>query len=112
MKKLTRYIIDSITYGSESKEVEFKPPFKWEKHEKARKVEIVKAALGFANTNGGGYIVIGISQEQDRSNGVIFRQHGLTEEQFNSFNNPDDIGRFINNYCHDSIKFVLYGSTV
>jgi hypothetical protein len=112
MKQLTKDMIDTIRYGTESRRWEFKPPMTWNKSQKKRKSELTRAALALSNISGGGFIVIGISQQRDRSNGIKFERRGLTTKQFSSFDNPDDIARFLNARSSQPIKFEIYGGDV
>lgn len=112
MKKLTDYMINAIQYGDETRSDEFKPPMGWFKTKRHQKMIIAKAALAMVNTPNGGNIFIGISQKQDRSGGVIFYRRGINNRQFCSFNNPDDMGRFLNPKSNLPIKFEIHGGEV
>lgn len=112
MKKLTPYMINAIQYGGETRNDEFKPPTGLFKAKKHHKMVIAKAALAMVNTPNGGNIFIGISQKQDRSGGVIFYRRGVNNREYNSFNNPDDIGRFLNPKSNLPINFDVHGGEV
>jgi hypothetical protein len=112
MKSLTDEMKRYIQYGTEERQWEFKPPMFWGNSRQERKYEITKAVYALSNTTNGGYIVIGILQKMDRNNGVQFKRVGLTTRQYNSFDNDDDIGRFINAKANQGIKFEIYGGKV
>jgi len=112
MKKLTDKMVNAIQYGTETRSVEFKPPMGWVRTEKNRKPEITKSALAMSNTPGGGIIVVGISQKRDRRSGIIFERKGLSNQQYKSFDNKDDVARFFNIRSNQSIKFDICGCEV
>ena len=112
MKQLIKDMTDIIRYGTESRRWEFKPPMTWNKSQKKKKSELTRTALALSNISGGGFIIIGISQQRDRSNGIIFERKGLTPKQFSSFDNPDDVGRFLNARSSQPLRFEVYGGDV
>jgi len=112
MEKLTPEMISAIQYGTERRDIEFKPPFKWQESSRSYRIEVVRAAMSFSNIAGGGNIIIGISQGQDRRQGVIYNRVGLSNEQFNSFDVPDDIGRFVSDKSNQPVRFVLHGGSI
>jgi len=95
MKPLTDEMINYIQYGTEVRRWEFKPRMAWTNSQKKRKYEITKAVFALSNTTGGGYIIVGISQKRDHSQGTNYERIGLYTRQYNTFNNDDDIGRFL-----------------
>ena len=112
MKSLTDEMKNYILYGTEERRWEFKPPMAWSNNQKKKKHEIAKATFALSNTINGGFIIFGISQKRDRSNGIEFERKGLSNRQFNTFNNTDDIGRFLNEKTNQELKFKIYGGTV
>lgn len=112
MKSLTDEMKSYIQYGTEDRRWEFKPPMVWSKGKKKRKYEIVKAALALSNTTGGGFIVLGISQKRDRSEGDKFERRGLTAKQFQTFDKGDDLGRFLNEKTNQRLEFEIFGERV
>lgn len=112
MKSLTDEMKNYIQYGTEERRWEFKPPMAWSNNQKKKKFETAKAVFALSNTTNGGFIIFGISQKQDRSNGVEFKRKGLTTKQFNTFDNSDDIGRFFNEKVNQELKFEMYGNNV
>ena len=68
MKPLTGYMINTIQYGTEIRNNEFKPPDGWFKTKIHYKFELTRAALAMSNTPEGGYIFIGIKQRHLGSN--------------------------------------------
>ncbi|MFA5158478.1 MAG: ATP-binding protein [Patescibacteria group bacterium] len=109
MKPLTDEMKNYIQYGTEDRRWEFKPSTSWVKEEKSIKFEIVKTCIALSNTINGGFIVIGIKQKRSRSKGVVFERKGLSKEQFDTFNNEDDIGRFLNGKTNQAINFEIFG---
>ncbi|MFA6193258.1 MAG: RNA-binding domain-containing protein [Parcubacteria group bacterium] len=101
-----------IQYGTEEKRWEFKPPMAWSNNQKKKKFEIAKATFALSNLTNGGFIILGISQKRDRSNGIQFERKGLTTKQYNTFDNEDDIGRFFNEKANQKLKFEVYGDTL
>lgn len=112
MKPLTDEMKNYIQYGTEERRWEFKPPMAWSNNQRKKKYEIAKAILALSNTINGGFIIFGISQKRDRSNGIEFERKGLTTRQFNTFDNADDIGRFFNEKTNQELKFEIYGDTI
>lgn len=112
MEELTDEMKSAIQFGAERRDVEFKPPIKWHDSQRPFKLEITKAAMALSNTPGGGNIVIGISQQQDRRPRVTYERQGLTNAQLDSYDVPDDIGRFISGKSNQSVRFVLHGGEV
>jgi len=112
MKLLTDEMKNYIQYGTEERRWEFKPPMAWSNNQRKKKYEIAKATFALSNTINGGFIIFGISQKRDRSNGIEFERKGLTTRQFNTFDNADDIGRFFNEKTNQELKFEIYGDTV
>ncbi|MFH1833375.1 MAG: ATP-binding protein [Candidatus Levyibacteriota bacterium] len=112
MKPLTDEMKNYIQYGTEERRWEFKPPMAWSNNQKKKKFEIAKVTFAFSNTTNGGFIILGISQRRDRSNGIIFKRRGLTTRQFNTFDNNDDIGRFLNEKTNQELKFEVYGGAI
>lgn len=112
MKDLDQDMKAQIAYGSESRRWEFKPRMIWGRGQENKKSEIAKAALALSNISGGGFIIIGISQNRDRSGGVKYLRLGLADGQFLSFDNEDDIGRFFKERASHSIKFEVFGGEV
>ncbi len=116
METLTDNMINTIEYGSEDLNIEFKPPFNWSARDEGSrciKGEVIKAVTAFANTVNGGNIYIGIKQPgRGEGQAEEFERIGLTVEDFNSFNNIDNISRFINGYLYDTVKLKLYGGNV
>ena len=112
MKSLTDEMKNYIQYGTEERRWEFKPPMAWSNNQKKKKYEIAKAAFALSNTTSGGFIVLGIPQKRDRSNGIEFERKGLSARQFNTFDNEDDIGRFLNEKTNQELKFEIYGDSV
>ena len=112
MKSLTDEMKNYIQYGTEERRWEFKPSMAWSNYQKKKKYEIAKATFALSNTTNGGFIILGISQKRDRSNGIKFERKGLSTRQFNTFDNADDIGRFFNEKTNQELKFEIYGDTV
>ena len=112
MQPLTTEMKNFIEYGTEERRWEFKPPMAWTKGRVKKKFEITKAVLALSNISGGGNIIFGIFQKRDRSNGIEFEKRGLNTRQFNTFNNEDDIGRFLNGKASQELKFEIFGGEV
>ena len=112
MKSLTDEMKNYIQYGTEERRWEFKRPMVWSNNQKKKKCEIAKAVFALSNTTNGGFIIFGISQKRDRSDGVKFKRTGLTIKQFNTFDNSDDIGRFLYEKVNQELKFEIYGNNV
>jgi predicted HTH transcriptional regulator len=112
MKSLTDEMNNYIQYGTEERRWEFKPPMAWSNNQRKKKYEIAKAVFSLSNTINGGFIIFGISQKRDRSNGINFERKGLSTKQFNTFDNTDDIGRFFNEKTNQELKFEIYGGTL
>ncbi len=101
-----------IQYGTEERRWEFKPPMAWSNNQKKKKFEIAKATFALSNTTNGGFIIFGISQKRDRSNGIQFERKGLTTRQYNTFDNEDDVGRFFNEKTNQELRFQIYGDAI
>lgn len=112
MKPLTDEIKNYIQYGTEERRWEFKPPMAWSNNQKKKKFEIAKATFALSNTTNGGFIILGITQRRDRSNGIAFERRGLTTRQYNTFDNSDDIGRFFNEKTNQELQFEIYSGIV
>ena len=89
-----------LLQGYESKDIDYKGPFKWDEGDKKACCEIVKDILAMANTLGG-YIVIGVEET-----GKGFNFIGLTNEQADSFE-TSRINRFLQNYTDPPINTLL-----
>ena len=92
-----------LLQGYESKDLDYKGPFKWDEGDKKACCEIVKDILAMANTLGG-YIVIGVEET-----GKGFNFIGLTNEQADSFE-TSRINRFLQNYTDPPIEQGEQGS--
>ncbi|MBU1951961.1 putative DNA binding domain-containing protein [Patescibacteria group bacterium] len=101
-----------IAYGDEERNWEFKPPFFWGTSSSSamRRHEIAKTCFAMANLEGGGNIIIGIKQE--RSGGRSYARKGLTLKQYKSFDNKDDIARFINPKANQKLNIIIHGGLV
>lgn len=112
MRPLTPEMINYIQYGTEERRWEFKPPLHWHKGQHKRKFEIAKAVFALSNITNGGFVVFGITQQRDRTDGNIFERSGLTIRQFNSFDSKDDIARFFSGKTNQAISFEVFGGVV
>lgn len=111
MKNLTEEMKNYIQYGTdEDRRWEFKPPMKW--NNTGYRGEILKTIFALSNTPEGGFIIFGIFQERDRSDGNEFKKKGLSAAEFNSFNSVDDIGRYLQGKTNQEIKFNVHGNNV
>jgi hypothetical protein len=91
-----RFIFSDLT--TERRNVEFKQSMNW--NDNQTKFTITKSVLAFSNTRDGGYLVIGVEQNNSRFNAI-----GMIERDFNSFNNFDDIQSFINGKAEPPVNF-------
>lgn len=81
----------------ESKDLDYNGPCVWDEANKASCCAIVKDILAMANTLGG-YVVIGVSESNDR-----FNWEGLTPVQVQSFETTR-INRFLQNYADPPVN--------
>lgn len=81
------YIFSDLT--TERRNVEFKQSMNWDDNQ--TKFKITKSVLAFSNSRDGGYLVIGVNKVNNHYDPV-----GMSRDDFNSFNNFDDILAFIN----------------
>lgn len=92
MAELKRY----LELGrSERRDLEYKQGESW----KSLANNVTKAALAMANLEGGGYIVIGISE--DGSDGYSLT--GMTERDANTYK-QDEVSEFMNKYADPHIQ--------
>lgn len=79
-----------IAAGREAPNLEYKQSMPWED----LKLQVVKAALAFANTRDGGYIVIGMEQLA----GDRYEPQGMTPEHLAGYT-LDDVRSFVNRHA-------------
>ena len=74
--------LELIEAGHESRNIEFKSPFSWTDDNSVwLREKVIKTILGLANTPDGGYVIVGIEEDEHRR--PVFS--GLDEDQINSF---------------------------
>jgi len=88
---------DIVHRGYESKDLDYKGPISWDQNDKAACCELVKDILAMANTNGG-YIVIGV-EENDKG----FNPVGLSQQQLASFETTC-LNQFVQRYVDPPIN--------
>ena len=111
MKNLTEEMKSYIQYGTdEDRRWEFKPPVKWSNPQ--CRGEISKTIFALSNIPDGGFIIFGISQEQNRTEGIVFNKKGLSADELKSFDSIDDIGRYLQGKANQEIKFDIHGGDV
>ena len=85
-----------IEAGHETRNVEFKSAFSWDDAGSLwLREKVIQTVLGMSNTRNGGTIVIGIRED----NGVPDLDHGLSDEQFQTFDRYDDIKGVIDGFA-------------
>lgn len=97
---MSKELIDILTRGHESKDLDYKGPAAWDEGNKRACCELVKDILGMANTLGG-YLVIGVSETAGG-----FLREGLTPEQADTFDTTR-VNRFLQNYTDPPINTLL-----
>jgi len=91
-----------IMRGSESKELDYKGPMKWDEKGAGRRAccELVKDILAMANTRGG-WLVIGV--EEADPPGPQFRWVGLSPEEASSFE-TSRLNQFVQRYADPPVN--------
>ncbi len=84
-----------IEIGHEERFLEFKGPAGW----LALKYKIVKTAMGMANIRDGGYLIVGIKQNDDGT----FEPQGLSDEELASYN-EDHINASTNEFADPYVR--------
>ncbi len=109
MEDLDDNMKEYIQQGDETKNWEFKPPQKWQ----VLQYELTRSIFAMSNIDGGGNIIIGISERDDRRPGKNHIRRGFTSDNdFKSYNNEDDISRFLNSKCNRKVRFKIFGGPV
>lgn len=100
------YFKELIQAGYERRDIEYKSPFVWNDDSTIWiKEKTIRAMLAMSNTSGGGLIIIGI--DEDESEPCILT--GLNNEQFDSFQNYDDIIGCVNSFASPFIRLEIHG---
>ena len=94
---LLEYI--SLNSHTEKREHEFKAGRPWED----LKLKIVKSALALVNLAGGGYVIIGVSENRTPN---VFEATGMSEHDKNTFN-KDIVSTFVNEFADPHIDIDL-----
>ena len=102
MKTNNENLLKLLLIGKESKEIDYKGPFLWDRKDKNTCNNIVKDILALANTKGG-YLIIGVSEKHDGFNFDV----GLSKEELGSFDTTK-INQYLNNYADPPINTELY----
>jgi len=90
-----------IEAAHESRNIEFKPAFSWiDDNSFWLRDKILRTILGLVNTPDGGYIVIGIEEDENKRPVFI----GLNENQINSFSYDDMKGK-VDGFSSPNINF-------
>ena len=84
-----------LTGWSEGRQLEFKSGQEW----KDLKLGLVKGALALSNTEGGGYIIIGISKDED---GLAHKPDSMPKEIAQTYN-QDEVSDHINAFADPHI---------
>lgn len=87
--KLVEFL-NSNAHG-EGRAHEFKKGASWD----SLKSKVVKGALGLANLSGGGYVIIGVSENKTTP---MYDFDGMSDEDFKTYN-PDDVISYINSFA-------------
>lgn len=93
--------------GYERRSLDFKTSFSWDNAEsKWIRESVIRAVLGLTNTRGGGQVVIGVAEKDDKS--LDFK--GLDDKELASFNNFDSIKAIIDSFSGEPTDFeIAYG---
>jgi predicted HTH transcriptional regulator len=83
---------------NESRSIEYKSPVNW-KTNKEFKVKIVKSVLAFSNIQDGGYIIIGVEEDNTKSYEIV----GLDKTDSDTYT-YDEIIEFTNSYADPFVK--------
>ena len=87
-------IADLIKRGREARWLEYKQAAPWDD----LKLKIVKAALAFANTRDGGYMVIGMRQSENDQ----YEAEGMPAEHLGTYR-LDDVQTWVNRYADPAV---------
>lgn len=85
----------------ESPDLDYKGPMAWDEKDKEKGCALVKDLIAFANGDGG-YIIIGVKEDQDHS----FRHVGLSDEQLRSWEQTR-IANFVGERVEPRIRFTV-----
>jgi hypothetical protein len=86
----------------ETRKVEFKGPYKWGKKANISAIQAttIKSLIALSNLFLGGVLIIGIKQK-----GKEFGEVGLSKEEFESFNDYDQIKGVVDGYVYTNTNF-------
>lgn len=92
--------IDLIEIGRETRNIEYKRTYNW--NVPSHKAKIVKSILAMSNIKDGGYLILGV----DENNGT-FTPVGMPKADFDLLN-TDDILAFTNRFADPYVDIKLY----
>lgn len=108
MRKLSEEQLKGLLEaGYETRNVEFKPPFKWGDPKSIwLQDKVTQAVIAMSNTRSGGQVVIGI--EEDTTTNKI-KLTGVTEDQLTSFEDYDGLKGHIDGFAGETIFDLCWG---
>ena len=95
-----RRLAEFLERGHEAKDLDFKSPMRWDKHDKAACCEVVKDILAMANTDGG-FIVVGVEETNEG-----FTPVGMTSEEAASWETTR-LNQFVARYAEPPVNATL-----
>jgi len=104
MKELTENSIDQILKGnSENRNLEFKPTFDFVQEVWARE-KLIRAIFAMSNTRNGGYIVIGITEDQNHIPSFV----GLKDDHISVFKNKlEDLKSKVESFSSSPVNYEI-----
>lgn len=93
-------LIDLIQLGRETRNIEYKRTYNW--NDSSHKAKIVKAILAMSNIRDGGYLILGVEE-----NNGAFTPVGIPQADFDLLN-TDDILAFANKFADPYVDIKLH----
>jgi len=95
---MDKELSDIVFHGREERNIEYKSSVSW--NDAKTKAKITKCILAMSNIRDGGYLIIG---DEDKT----FNPIGMTNEDFDSFN-QDDLNSHIANFADPFVDITVY----
>ncbi|MCK9368588.1 ATP-binding protein [Candidatus Dojkabacteria bacterium] len=93
-----------IEAESERRDLEFKSPFEWKKRKNIDEIQgnVIKSIICLSNLYLGGILIVGIKQKEKK-----FEKIGLTESQYDTFKDLDQIKGQVDSFVYSSVFFEI-----